>query len=77
MNNTKPIRVLNNARVGVDGRITSDLHCDKHPCTDKIRWPDGTTECMMCARDRQIDLMTEQQKKNVGFNMPKYEDWVQ
>lgn len=30
---------------------------------------------MMCAGERQIALMTAEQRKNVGFNLPYIENW--
>jgi len=72
----EPFRFLNGAHIGSDGRAISYLHCAVHPCTDKIRWPDGSEECMMCVADRQIALMSEAHRKNIGFNMPYIKDWM-
>ena len=74
----RPKKTFRNMRMGSDGRMLSDLNgCKIHSCSDLIVWPDRTEECGLCARDRQEDFMTVEQRKNVAFNLPPYWLWRQ
>ena len=66
-----PERIPRNVVMGADGRITSDLVCTVHNCTELLRWPDGTEECLLCARDRQPAMKSE----NPAYFMPPYWEW--
>lgn len=71
----RPESIWRNTRFGKDGRPTSDLNgCTVHRnVCDLIRWPDGTEECVMCARDRQ----PEASLPNAAFHMRPYWEWRQ
>ena len=50
--------------------------CSVHPnVCDIVEWPDGGIECALCARDRQEEYMTPEQRKNPAFHMPPYWKW--
>jgi hypothetical protein len=60
-----------------DGRAVSKVNgCAIHTNTcDVVKWPGGEMECALCARDRQEDYMTPDQRKNPAFHMPPYWEW--
>ncbi len=40
-------------------------------CGESLRWSDGTEECLLCARDRQPAMKSE----NPAYFMPPYWEW--
>ena len=45
--------------------------CTVHNCIELLRWSDGTEECLLCARDRQPAMKSE----NPAYFMPPYWEW--
>lgn len=42
---------------------------------DVVTWQNGQVECLLCARDRQEEYMTPEQRRNPAFHMPPYWEW--
>lgn len=61
----------------INGRPVSKLNgCNTHQnACDVVRWFDGHIECALCARDRQVDYMSPEQKSNIAYHMPPYWRW--
>jgi hypothetical protein len=66
------MRQIVNARIGRDGRVVGDLNgCTIHKnCVETWRG-----ECLLCARDRQVNRMTAEQRKNEAYHMPHMAEW--
>jgi hypothetical protein len=67
-------RFWRNVVFGNDGRPSADLNgCTIHRnVCDLVRWPDGSKECMICARDRQ----SEASMPNPAYHMRPMWEWT-